>query len=169
MNACGVPFIIYHSHPAFIRLSRRETRVVKEPRSNGKHRKSQRDESCINSRCVRVVSVVHQDAVLSQERWFVHHGEQEVEAGEISLNLIPIGNGQIRLHHKGLERKTSKEEHLPRRRPDHGLGTRPPQPREERGLDRRTQTQGNIICWRSGPVSEDRYRPWATPGLVARR
>lgn len=65
MDAYCIPFIINHSHPPFVRLSGREARVVKEPRSNGKHCKSQRDESCINSRCMGLMSVVHQDVVLS--------------------------------------------------------------------------------------------------------
>ena len=100
MNVYRVPFIINHSHPPFIRLPCRKTGVVKEPRSDGKHRKSQCNKSRIDPRCLGVVSVVHQCVVLSQERRFVHHGKQEVEAGEISLYLFQIGNGQIRLHHK---------------------------------------------------------------------
>ena len=100
MKVCCIPFIINHSHPPFIRLPCRKTGVVKEPRSDGKHSESQCNESRVESRCLGIVSVVHQDVVLSQERRFIHHGKQKVEAGEISLYLFPIGNGQIRLHHK---------------------------------------------------------------------
>jgi hypothetical protein len=39
---------------------------------------------------MRVVSVVHQEVVLPQERRFVHHGKQEVETGKINLDLFPI-------------------------------------------------------------------------------
>jgi hypothetical protein len=88
MNACCVPFIIEHSHTALVRFSCCEARVVKEASSNGKHREGECDESCLDPSYMRVVSVVHQQVVLPQERRLVHNGKQKVEAGKISLDLF---------------------------------------------------------------------------------
>lgn len=95
MKAFCVPFIVHHSHPPFISLSGRKTRVVKKSSGNSKHRESQCNESCVDSHSVRLMGVIHQELVLFQERRLVHNGKQKVEAREIGLNLFPIGSGQI--------------------------------------------------------------------------
>ena len=90
MNGSHAPFVIDHSHSAFICLPSRKARVIKEPSSNSKNRESQRNESRVDSRCTGVVCIVHQSVILLQERRLVHHGKQEVEPGEISFNLFPM-------------------------------------------------------------------------------
>ena len=96
MNVFCVPFVVNHSHTSLVPFPSGETRVVKEPRGDGKHRESQRNESCFDSHSLRVMSVVHQELVLRQERRFVQNGKQKVETREICLNLVSIERGQVR-------------------------------------------------------------------------
>ena len=96
MNAFCAPFVVNHSHTSLVPFASGETWVVKEPRGNGKHRESQRNEGCLDSPSLRVMSVVHQELVLRQEGRFVQNGKQKVETREIGLNLVSIGRGQVR-------------------------------------------------------------------------